>query len=167
MGFNAMEIGGLVVIAVAAIMQISAVATLKWQTYESTVFGFSIDAGLFRVCSSSGALASCQSIDVKNKQAEYNIVKATAILSILVMLGLIAAILVYKLAWKKRTLIPTIVMGIIAVILGMITVIVYAASLRVSGSLLEFGASFYVSCVAVVLYLVGVIIHGIGTKNSE
>ena len=40
------------------------------------------------------------SIYVSRFLAEYNAVKATAILSILDMLGLIAAILVYKLVWK-------------------------------------------------------------------
>ena len=61
MGFNAMEIGGLVVIAVAAIMQISAVATLRWQTYEMTLFGIKISAdyGLFKVCTNSPSSTTC------------------------------------------------------------------------------------------------------------
>ena len=63
MGFNAMEIGGLVVIAVAGIMQISAVATLKWQTYEVKSFGVtaSADFGLFKLCEKTAILEICTS----------------------------------------------------------------------------------------------------------
>ena len=69
MGLNTLEIGGLVVIAIAAIMQVSAVATLKWQTYESTAFGSSGDLGLFRGCSSRGAFEQCTlTADLPDKQ---------------------------------------------------------------------------------------------------
>ena len=61
MGFNVMEIVGLAVIAVAALLQISAVATLKWQTVETTVNGvkFSGHYGLFRACLRSGGVEAC------------------------------------------------------------------------------------------------------------
>ena len=69
MGLNAMEIAGLVVIAVASIMQISAVATLKWQTYETTIFGrtYSGDYGLFRGCTSTVGRETCFSTSADNK----------------------------------------------------------------------------------------------------
>ena len=63
MGFNAAEIGGMVVITVAGIMQISSVATLKWQTSEVTAHGFKVSAdyGLFRVCINNGLSETCLS----------------------------------------------------------------------------------------------------------
>ena len=61
MAVHAMEIAGLVVIAVACIMQISAVGTLKWQTYETTIHGVAVSAdfGLFKACGKSEEVEVC------------------------------------------------------------------------------------------------------------
>ena len=61
MGLNVLEIVGLVVVAVAGVLQISAVATLKWQTIEATAKGVRIsgDYGLFKACLRRGILEAC------------------------------------------------------------------------------------------------------------
>jgi len=158
------------VIAVAGIMQISAVATLQWQTYEVTAFGVtaSADFGLFKLCEKSAVLEICTSTSKdKEHKAAYRGAQATAILSILSMFGFIGTIMLLKVFLKKSTLIPIIVLGISTVLFSLATVIVYAAAIKSKKyKQLKLGASFYVSCVAIVLDIVGVVIHFIGYRYS-
>ena len=50
---------------------------------------------------------------------------------------------------------------------NMITVIVYADKLRLKIFAVKLGASFYVACVAIVLDVVGVVIHVIGERSAS
>ena len=52
MAFSLTEIVGLGFISVAAIMQISAVGTLKWRSYEQELYDIKVSGnfGLFRIC---------------------------------------------------------------------------------------------------------------------
>ena len=49
----------------------------------------------------------------------------------------------------------------------MVTVIAYGTAIEYPDIPSKLDASFYVSCCAISLILAGIIIHGIGAKNSE
>ena len=53
-----------------------------------------------------------------------------------------------------------------SVLFGIATVIIYATAIDY-GDEFKLGVSFFTSCGAVGLTLVGIIVHGIGAKNSE
>lgn len=54
-----------------------------------------------------------------------------------------------------------------SVIFGAITVIVYASAVKMPSPESALDASFYVAIIAIILNLVGVIVHGAGAKRSE
>ena len=59
------------------------------------------------------------------------------------------------------------VLSYLPVFFSMVTVIVYAAAIKYKKvQPLKLGASFYVSCVAIALDIVGVVIHFIGYRYS-
>ncbi|XP_065060724.1 uncharacterized protein LOC135687987 [Rhopilema esculentum] len=162
-----LEIIGLVLLSITAVLQIAALATVKWLTFSIGMQTWSY--GLFKLCLETKSASRCEHGNwYPDRQGELYAVCAMAIIAFLLVAEMILTFLICKFATKKKPTIPLVISGVVAGLFQIIAVAVFAARLKPEGNdLVKFGASFYVACVAIVTIIAGTVFAGIGTKRSD